>query len=160
MLPRLKLFDSVIQFAKLSGFSPIISTSSSKHWDHLKSLGATHTLDRSLSTEALAAEIAKITTAPLEIVYDSVASSDTQQTGYDLLAEGGQLVISLEQSIKPDGGKTIISVYGSFELPYTRELGIKIYSHLHDLLKEGAIKVCLVGTSSARACSSDVIVSR
>jgi NADPH:quinone reductase-like Zn-dependent oxidoreductase len=35
-----------IQLAKLSGFSPIITTSSKKHTDFLKSLGATHVVDR------------------------------------------------------------------------------------------------------------------
>ena len=40
------LLSSVIQLAKLSGFSPIITTSSLAHADYLKSLGATYVLDR------------------------------------------------------------------------------------------------------------------
>ena len=41
-------FDLVIQFAKLSGFDYIITTTtaSAKHAEYLKSLGATHIVDR------------------------------------------------------------------------------------------------------------------
>ena len=39
-------YDAVIQLAKLSGFSPIITTASLKNTDFLKSLGATHVIDR------------------------------------------------------------------------------------------------------------------
>ncbi|HEV7737525.1 MAG TPA: hypothetical protein VGO47_09170, partial [Chlamydiales bacterium] len=38
--------SSAIQLAKLSGFSPIATTASTHHTDYLKSLGATHVIDR------------------------------------------------------------------------------------------------------------------
>lgn len=40
------LGQHVIQFAKLSGFSPIITTASPRHIAHLQALGATHVIDR------------------------------------------------------------------------------------------------------------------
>ena len=39
----------MIQFAKLSGFSPIITTASPRHTARLQALGATHVVDRALA---------------------------------------------------------------------------------------------------------------
>ncbi|KAH7907149.1 hypothetical protein BJ138DRAFT_1104545 [Hygrophoropsis aurantiaca] len=83
----------VIQFAKASGFSPIIATSSPSNFDLLTSLGATHTIDRHLpfssSSSSIVSEISRITSKPITFVYDAISLPDTQQGGYDLLASGG-----------------------------------------------------------------------
>ncbi|KAF5374442.1 hypothetical protein D9615_009107 [Tricholomella constricta] len=132
----------VIQVAKLSGFSPIITTASLKHEEHLKSLGASHVLDRNLSSAALAAEVAKVTTAPVETVFDSVSLPDTQQSGYSLLADGGDLVLVLPpaEQVKAVEGKDIIPTFGVWTLPHSRELGVKLYSNLTELLGQSSIK--------------------
>ena len=78
----------VIQLAKYSGFDPIIITSSLKHADDLKSLGAAHVIDHNASDMT---EVRKFTENPILIVYDaiSISSADTQQAGIDVLATGG-----------------------------------------------------------------------
>ncbi|KAF8055560.1 chaperonin 10-like protein [Lyophyllum atratum] len=131
-----------IQFAKLSGFSPIITTASPKHADFLKSLGATHVLDRHLDSAALTAEVAKITSAPIEIVYDAVSLPDTQQIGYSLLAPGGHLTLVLQKNAQVTAveGKDITTVLGMWTLPHSRELGVQLYSRLGELLEKGAVK--------------------
>ncbi|KAG6827872.1 hypothetical protein H0H92_010141 [Tricholoma furcatifolium] len=130
-----------IQVGKLSGFSPIITTASaSKHDTYLKSLGATHILDRHLSSTALAAEIQKITTAPLEIVFDAVSLADTQATGYSLLANDGSLVTVLPPTVKVEEGKHVFGVLGIWTFEYSKDLGAKFYGSLGKLLETGEIK--------------------
>ena len=51
---------TAIQMAKLQGFSPILTTSSPRHEAFLRTLGATHVIDRNLSTDNILAEIKKL----------------------------------------------------------------------------------------------------
>ncbi|EPQ55127.1 NAD P-binding protein [Gloeophyllum trabeum ATCC 11539] len=92
----------VIQFATLSGFSPIIVTASPHNESLLKSLGATHVIDRSLQAEALRSAVSAVMIAQLEIIFDAVSVNDSQQTAYDLLAPGGTLVLTLPPTIRAD----------------------------------------------------------
>ncbi|KAF9230531.1 hypothetical protein BU15DRAFT_69121 [Melanogaster broomeanus] len=95
----------VIQFAKLSGFSPIITTASPHNTDLLKHLGATDVIDRNEAPASFATSVARITGGrPIPVVYDSVSHEDTQQLGYDALAEGGHIVVVLSPSIKEAPG--------------------------------------------------------
>ncbi|KAG6833037.1 hypothetical protein H0H87_012048 [Tephrocybe sp. NHM501043] len=130
-----------IQLAKISGFSPIITTASTKHENHLKTLGATHILDRNLSDAALGAEIKKITSSPIDVVFDSVSSASTQAAGYGLLADGGRLVIVLPAVIQAVEGKSIFHTLGIWTFPHTKDLGELFYRNLGQLLKTGNIKV-------------------
>ncbi|KAG5643970.1 hypothetical protein DXG03_009321 [Asterophora parasitica] len=129
-----------IQLAKLSGFSPIITTASLKHNEYLKSLGATHVLNRDLPHKELASEVSTITSTPIKLVYDAVSLPDTQQSAYSLLADGGDLVLVLREVIEPVEGKRIINAFGVFTLPHSRELGVQLYGKLTELLEEGSIK--------------------
>ncbi|KAF8992247.1 hypothetical protein BDQ17DRAFT_1392881 [Cyathus striatus] len=64
--------EAQVQLVKwFSGFAPIITTSSLKHESYLKSLGATHLIDRYLPLPSL--------------------PSEAVQAGYDLLANGGNI---------------------------------------------------------------------
>lgn len=131
----------VIQFAKLSGFSPIITTASLKHEENLKSLGATHVIDRSLP---LSSEIAKITSKPILTIYDAVSDSESQETAYSVLANGGTLILVLPSEVKsPVEGKLITSPPGSFTFPQHRELGLDFYKHIVSLLNDGVFRVRL-----------------
>lgn len=131
-----------IQLAKLSGFSPIITTASLHNRDYLLSLGATHVLDRNLSPAALKSEVARITTVPVTYAFDAVSVADTQQTAYDILAPGGKLVIGTPKTIKEaDGsGKKVVHTYGSFQVPHQRQLGVQFMRELTNWLAEGKIK--------------------
>ena len=136
--------NSAIQLAKLSGFSPIIVTASLHHAEYLKALGATHVIDRNVSGAALASEVNTITqAAPIKYVVDSISSADTQQSGYDLLASGGNLVIFMPLAIKAtNDDKDIIHVLGLVAHPANAELLETLYhDNLEQLLKEGHIKV-------------------
>ena len=110
---------TAIQVAKLSKFSPIITTASPHNEALLKSLGATHVLDRSLPASTLAAEVAQLAGGkPIELVYDAVSLPDTQTLGYEVLAPGGVLVITNpvqvpEDKKKAGDGKKIVNVFGS-----------------------------------------------
>ncbi|KAG6901433.1 hypothetical protein C0995_012063 [Termitomyces sp. Mi166 len=94
-----------IQLAKFSGFSPIIATAAVKHTRHLKSLGATHVLDRTAPLSSLASAVKGITSAPIEIVYDAISSADTQKTGYNILAPNGSMVVVLNPEVNKVPGK-------------------------------------------------------
>ncbi|KAG5637952.1 hypothetical protein H0H81_002480 [Sphagnurus paluster] len=130
----------VIQSAKLSGFSPIIATASLKHSEYLRSIGATHVLDRNLDNATIAAEISKIFPSPIEIIFDTVSSPDTQETGYSLLSPGGTIAVLLPNSVTPVEGKEIINVVGLLTLPFSCDLGLQLYSQLEELLDAGSIK--------------------
>ncbi|KAH7929908.1 GroES-like protein [Leucogyrophana mollusca] len=131
----------VIQFARLSGFSPIITTASLHNSALLKSLGATHVIDRNLPFSALSDEISRVTTAPIQLVYDAVSLADTQQAGYDILAPGGYIVLVLGSTIKTTEGdnKKILGVFGSFHAPDNVALGEVVAPQLTKLLADGDI---------------------
>ncbi|EIN10098.1 GroES-like protein, partial [Punctularia strigosozonata HHB-11173 SS5] len=133
-----------IQLAKLSGFSPIITTASLKHTPFLTFLGATHVLSRDLPTEALAVEIAKITSTPLKVVFAAAMSAETQTMGYGLLAPGGQLLSGPKApglDLPPNqDGKSVVQIFGSVYFPGQEDLGREMYYRLTQLLADGSIK--------------------
>jgi NADPH:quinone reductase-like Zn-dependent oxidoreductase len=130
--------------ARLSGFSPIIATSSPSNFELLKSLGATHTLDRN-AIGSLAAEVSKITSEPVMYAYDAWSSPQTMQAVYDLLAPKGNMVIVLhkEESFKEADGKDVKVqyVWGSVHSEASKDLGISLFAALEGLLANGSIKV-------------------
>ncbi|KAI0671357.1 GroES-like protein [Trametes maxima] len=134
-----------IQLAKLSGFSTIIATASLHNEALLKSLGATHVIDRKLSHDEIVSEVAKITAGkPVEYVYDAISLADTQPVAYDVLAPGGSLLLVLPDSIpaekkKAGDNKKIVNVFGNVHTPENRQFGIDLYSHLTEYLEKGLI---------------------
>ncbi|EGO00283.1 hypothetical protein SERLA73DRAFT_180782 [Serpula lacrymans var. lacrymans S7.3] len=131
----------VIQVARLSGFSPIIATASLHNTTLLTSLGATHVVDRHLPLSSLAQEVAKVTSTPTTLVFDAVATSETQQAGYDLLVSGGQIAVVLPPTIqtKPEDNKQILLMFGSFFPPEKREFGTRMYSQLTRMFAEAEL---------------------
>ncbi|KAG6898956.1 hypothetical protein C0993_002326, partial [Termitomyces sp. T159_Od127] len=129
-----------IQLAKLSGFSPIVTTASLKHTEFLKYTGATYVLDRNLATDALKTEIKKITNNHINIVYDAISLPVTQQTGHDLLVPGGNLITVLDLSITKNDNINHIKVTGILRLPENQELLAELYTKLSQFLEQGAIK--------------------
>ena len=132
-----------IQLAKLSGFSPIITTASLKHAEYLKDLGATHVIDRNVSASALASEVNNITqNTPIKYAVDSISLPDTQQAGYELLAPGGQLAVFLPVALKTTKEKDIVRVLGLLrEQPNIELLETLYHDNLEELLKGGVLKV-------------------
>jgi NADPH:quinone reductase-like Zn-dependent oxidoreductase len=133
----------VIQLARLSGFSPIITTASLKHTERLQSLGATDVLDRNLDTAALSAEIQKLSRGqPLRYIYDSISTAETQRAGFGVLADGGQIALVNPAQIRPTVSKAVVHVQGWLRGPANIPLLEPLYhDHLYKLLEEGVIKV-------------------
>ncbi|KAF8525712.1 GroES-like protein [Gautieria morchelliformis] len=126
-----------IQLASLSGFSPIAVTASAHNSGLVKSLGATHFIDRKAD---VAAEAAKIFTTPLSIVFDAI-SEGTQEAAWKALAPGGTLILMIpaEEAIKSgEDGKTAFVAFGMAHVH--RDLGRSLFSKLPDLLQAGKVK--------------------
>ena len=147
----------VIQLARLSGFSPIITTASLHNEAALKELGATYVLDRSLPARTVLSEVKKITDdVPVKTVYDAVSYADTQNLGYDILAPGGTEVIDLPQEIngeKQSADKKVVVVFGNVNVPDNRRLGVNLYAKLTQWLGDGTLRVCGVNSCPAHAAA-------
>ncbi|KAF9484842.1 GroES-like protein [Pholiota conissans] len=132
----------VLQLAHISGFYPIITTASLKHTEWLESLGATAVLDRNLDSAALASEIKKLTgVTPLEYIYDTISSQETQHQGFDVLADGGQIAVVTPPLIESTESKTVIHVLGMLRTPHNIPLLEPLYhDHLFGLVEKGLIK--------------------
>ncbi|TCD62492.1 hypothetical protein EIP91_006813 [Steccherinum ochraceum] len=133
----------VLQLAQLSGFSPIITTASSQNFELVKSLGATHTIDRSLSADKIAAAVKEITAEPVKVVYDAISLESTQLQAYSVLSPGGSLILVLASLIPEDqlsADKKIVSTLGNFHPQNNRELGKGLYANLTKYLETGEIK--------------------
>jgi len=130
-----------IQLARLSGFSPIITTASLHNSELLSSLGATHVLDRKLSTAALKEAIANITSIPITLAFDAVSLPDTQQTAHDILTAGGILTTVTPPVVaNKSDDKVVQLVQGWFHPPQNREMGKRFMSVLTQWLADGTIK--------------------
>ncbi|KAF5342021.1 hypothetical protein D9611_002056 [Ephemerocybe angulata] len=132
-----------IQLAKLSGFSPIITTASLKHEEFLKSLGATDVVDRNVPPTK--ENIQKLSEKPVEIVFDSIASSQTQEDGLNILGSGGELVTVLEieeRLLKKAAAQNteMVHALGLKTLPFHVELLREFWAHATELLESGDIK--------------------
>lgn len=133
---------TVIQYAKLSGFYPIITTVSPSNNDLVTSLGATHPLDRNKPLSTLADSIKAITTKPVTVIYDAISIPETQNAAYKILADGGTLILVLAAAVKDEDkvkGKDIANPYGS--APSQGAFGKEVYAHLGAYLENGDIKV-------------------
>ncbi|KAJ2914807.1 hypothetical protein MD484_g5607, partial [Candolleomyces efflorescens] len=131
----------VIQLAKASGFSPIITTSSAIHEANLLSLGATHVLDRHLAVDTLKEEIHKITRSPIHLVFDAISAKNTQHVAMSLLSPGGNLVVVREPIFQSGfNEKTISAVLALKHVPQNIQLLRSLWANMANLLEDGTIK--------------------
>lgn len=147
MLTSLTRPPSAIQFAKLSGFSPIIATASLKNAEYLKSLGATHVIDRNVSWEDLPAAVKEITKEPLRIIYDALSNEESENAAYDMLASDGTVVIVRGVFIpesKRTPGKQTADINSDPYCPGRKEIATELYNHTTALFASGDLKVCRV----------------
>jgi NADPH:quinone reductase-like Zn-dependent oxidoreductase len=129
-----------IQFAKISGFNPIIATASPKNTEYLKSMGATHVLDRKLSTPDLKGEISKITSQPIQYLFDVVGSPETQQTGIEILTSGGQYIVVVRPTVAP-GDRKVARVLALRTEEHTKAPLTALYTKFAEFVENGLIKV-------------------
>jgi NADPH:quinone reductase-like Zn-dependent oxidoreductase len=106
--------------------------------EHLKSLGATHVIDRYSDFAAGINEV--FNGRPVEVVYDS-AHFPTSQNEVDLLSPGGVLVTVAEipRELVLAEGRRVAYVWGSVHL--WKDAGGEMYKVLGRFLEEGTIKV-------------------
>ncbi|KAL0069702.1 hypothetical protein AAF712_003364 [Marasmius tenuissimus] len=125
-----------IQIAAHYGFSPIITTASAKHTEYLKSLGATHVLDRDVSLDTVKEILGGAT---VNYIYVTVMGAATQ-AHVDLLAPGGILVsaVFIPPEIKFTDGKKGTMTNGSVHV--YKEFGFGLMGALGGLLESGVIK--------------------
>lgn len=135
----------VIQLARLSGFSPIITTASPKNEAFLKSLGATHVIDRSAS---LPEAVKAVTSEPIKIIYEAISLQSTQIAAWEVLAPGGKFILVLPPAVDAakieeakKAGTEVIGVFGTVFDPAQRELGKDLYKHFTALFESGELKV-------------------
>ncbi|KAI9061877.1 GroES-like protein [Trametes sanguinea] len=134
---------AAIQFARLSGFSPIVTTASLHNADLLKSLGATHVLDRRLPTETLVKEACAIAGKPFELVYDAVSESDTLAAAYQATAPTGDLIVVLLNPIPgadPNSQKRVHIAQGYLTKPVNLAASAALLAKLPELLEKDEIK--------------------
>jgi len=129
----------------LSGFSPIITTSSLKHTEYLKSIGANYVIDRYLPLPALKQAIMKITGSRIHIMYDSISTKETQEAAWSLLAPGGKLVLTQPSQISKDrnDSRQVVLVDGSPQSDENWETGKRLWAHLERWVEEGHIRVSI-----------------
>ncbi|EKM58560.1 uncharacterized protein PHACADRAFT_207380 [Phanerochaete carnosa HHB-10118-sp] len=132
-----------IQFAKMSGFAPIITTASLHNEAYLKSLGATHVIDRALPAASLVQAVQDITPKPVRVAYDTVSQPDVQNAMYNLLAPGGRMLrvgpmLVHEESLTKD--KYVAHVFAGVQRPAQQECGRALYAKLPEMLAAGDIK--------------------
>ena len=138
----------------MQGFFPIVATASPKHAEHLKSLGATHVLDRALSPDEIRAALPALTGGkPVQYVHDAFGQArDMQRLGFTLVAPGGAFVTVnprdqefladlIEESEKKGEGKRVARAFGSYALPGNVKLGNEMCSRLKGWLETGEIVV-------------------
>ncbi|KAL0569631.1 hypothetical protein V5O48_012329 [Marasmius crinis-equi] len=131
----------VIQISKYLGFSPIITTSSLKHAEYLKSLGATHVLDRHTPDESLVRTIRDIVhDKPIQLAWDAIGA--IMQAHIELLGPDGVFVLANPRSLTPqlvftDGRKGVVP---NGAVHAFKELGEGLFGSLESLLARGVIK--------------------
>lgn len=137
------LLSPVIQFARLSGFSPIIATASGHNHEYLKSLGATYVIDRNLPADQLQAEATKLAGGLFDLVYDAVSLPETLPLANALTAPEGDLVVVSPTGL-PQGDETSKRVHlarGLLVLPTNHVAGASLLANITSLLEGGEIKV-------------------
>jgi NADPH:quinone reductase-like Zn-dependent oxidoreductase len=127
-----------IQLLKLSGYSQIITTSSKVHEEFLKSLGATHVVDR--HGDQAAAIKSLLPDGFTDVLYDAVSTEDSQRIA--LTISSPKASISLTRMREKDldfGERFVVTTFGSVHVQ--RKLGVSLYGALAEMLEAGAIKV-------------------
>lgn len=115
--------------AWLSGFSPIITTTSFHNTEFLSSPGATHVLDHMLSTTPLKDAIVKITPTPITLAFDAISLPDTQQIAHDIVTAAATVVtMGIPQVENENENGVVQQVFGDFRPPPNHELGL---SYVH-----------------------------
>lgn len=149
----------VIQLARVAGFAPIITTASLHNVNYLKSLGATHVLERTVGQGHLQAEIMRIAGGPLALVYDAISRDESFALSYGVTAPTGQLIIVSPGVFPSENPKTVHLANGLFSSSVNRDVGASLRIHLKGLLEAGDVKVSLYAGMSVVGWLNDILSS-
>ncbi|CAE6520474.1 unnamed protein product [Rhizoctonia solani] len=130
-----------IQLARIAGFSPIVTTASDQHIDLLKSLGATHVLNRNVDARTIQSTFP----TPVSLILDSISVASTQSLAYDVLttpspAPGAHLAIALPlvDAIKEKNVDNKVTINHFFGSSHTyRDLSIPFWQNVGQWIKDG-----------------------
>lgn len=130
----------MIQLAKLSGFTTIAATASLHNAELLKSLGATHVIDRKSD---IAAEAKNTFPSPPRTIFDTI-SGETQEQAWTILAPGGSLVLLQEPKESLKGSKDDKKFGRVFGSSYAhREFAAGLQPHITKYLTLGNVIVSI-----------------
>ncbi|KAF7789619.1 hypothetical protein EIP86_000565 [Pleurotus ostreatoroseus] len=136
--------QAAIQLAKMSGFSPIITTASLKNAELLKSLGATHVIDRNLSAPEFTSVVHAITKDQIDVIFEGASSDELQVAAYELLASGGVYAGCRGGSGIPEAQRTpdkpVTFVFGSPFWQDRRKLCVGLYKSIPTFFESGEFK--------------------
>ncbi|KAG8716361.1 hypothetical protein FRC11_001603 [Ceratobasidium sp. 423] len=132
-----------IQFARIAGFSPIVTTASSQHADFLKSLGASHVFNRDVDVKTIQSTFA----TPASFVLDTISVESTQLLAFDVLTTpspvpGARLSLLLPpvDSLKEKNSGDKIAVDQVFGSSYMfRDLSVPFWQKVGDWIKDGKL---------------------
>lgn len=140
-LTKLSCSKIAIQLAKLSGFSPIITTASSQHSEYLTTLGATHVVPHDTSPS----DLQSLAKKPVDIIYVSVTTEANLPQVVDIVAKGGKLIITMPRLLpnakalaEPKGLK-VSTMFASPYAPHVEQFGVEMYEALTGLLADGSL---------------------
>ncbi|KAJ7650827.1 chaperonin 10-like protein [Roridomyces roridus] len=132
-----------IQILRTLAFSPIITYASARHANYLKSLGATHVIDRgTIIIEDIPAAVQNLLPpgTQLQVVYDAISEPDTQEVCWALVSEDG-IVVAIQRGVadRDVGGKRLIHIAGSPYAPINKDFGPRLWRMLTGQVEEGTI---------------------
>ncbi len=89
-----------------------------------------------------------MTSLPISVIYDAVASPDAQKAVWEILAPKGKAAFVLPPAVGKPGeagedGKEVVGVFGGTTVPSNYEFGKKMWVGVTKLLESGDIKVIL-----------------
>lgn len=135
-----------LQLAKLSGFNPIITTTSAHNDDYCRAAGATHVIDYRTTPYALIpGVVTEIAKGPVGIIFDPISTYESQRADWEILELNGSLVLTLPPAIdisaESKGNRWVVLTYGAVRDHGHLEFGRAMYAALPGLLANGSIKV-------------------
>ena len=148
--------------AKLSGFSPIITTASKSNEDYCLAAGATHVIDyHDVPYPDAPAVIQTIVgETPVTLAYDAICTEESQKAAWSVLAPGGTLVIAGgmaprqfgTQGSDDEDGRRFVRAFGGINAPFHQAFGTEMYVSLSDMLEKGILSVCFLPSDHAATC--------
>ncbi|KAJ7626211.1 GroES-like protein [Roridomyces roridus] len=128
-----------IQILRKMKYSPIITYASARHTEFLKSLGATHVIDRAATPTSSVPDTVRALAggAAINIAYDAISEPDTQEACFSLLSQGGVAVAIQGGEDKDVGGRKLIHIV--LEAHGDGEFGEGMWKSLGRQLEEGVI---------------------